>query len=309
MRILFMGTPDFARANLQALCEAGENIIGVVTPQDKPKGRGLTLTPCDVKKYAMERGLPVYQPVTLKDGAFLDTLKELDPELIVVVAYGKILPKYVLDYPKYGCINGHASILPEYRGAAPIQRAIIDGKAETGVSIQRMDVGLDTGDVIHVERVTIEEDDNFESVHDKLAQASSRALIKVVKLLESGEATYTPQGDEFTYAEKINREDCFIDFTASVSDTHNRIRGLSPIPLAFTRTKEGKVLKIVKAHISDAEKSGDIGEVVRLDTAIHVRCANGVIALDAVVPEGKGRMNARDFINGRKIAVGDILGR
>ncbi|MBQ8393868.1 MAG: methionyl-tRNA formyltransferase [Clostridia bacterium] len=308
MRILFMGTPDFARVNLQSLCDAGENIIGVVTPQDKPKGRGLVLTPCDVKKYAMEKGLPVYQPVTLKDGAFLDTLKELDPELIIVVAYGKILPEYVLDYPKYGCINGHASILPEYRGAAPIQRAIIDGKTETGVSIQKMDVGLDTGDVIYVERVSIEDNDNFEAVHDKLAAASSRALLKTVELLKNGEATYIPQGEEYTYAEKITKDDCYIDFTDTVQNVHNRIRGLSPIPLAFTRTKEGKVLKIVKAHISDACKGGNVGEVTCLDNAIHIMCKDGVIALDVVVPEGKGKMNARDFINGRKIAVGDILG-
>ena len=308
MRILFMGTPDFARVNLQALCEAGMDIVGVVTPQDKPKGRGLTLTPCDVKKYALDMGLPVYQPLTLKDGAFLDTLKELDPQLIVVVAYGKILPKYVLDYPEYGCINGHASILPEYRGAAPIQRAIIDGKTETGVSIQRMDVGLDTGDVIWVEKVKIEENDNFEAVHDKLACASSVALLKTVKLLEEGEATYTPQGDEYTYAEKILKEDCYIDFRSSAKETHNRIRGLSPIPLSFTKTAEGKVLKIVKAHVSDKRGNGDTGEVIALDTSIHVKCGDGVIALDIVVPEGKGKMNARDFINGRKIAVGDILG-
>ena len=308
MRILFMGTPDFARMNLQALYEAGENVVGVVATPDKPKGRGLVLTPCEVKKYALEVGLPVYQPTTLKDGAFLDTLKEIDPELIVVVAYGKILPKYVLDYPKYGCINGHASILPEYRGAAPIQRAIIDGKTETGVSIQRMDIGLDTGDVIHVEKVDIEENDNFESVHDKLAEASSKALLTTVSLLRDGKATYTKQGDIFTYAEKITKDDCYIDFNDTVLNVHNRIRGLSPIPLAFTKTKEGKLLKIVKAHISQREESGAVGEVVYLDSSIHVRCAEGVIALDTVVPEGKGRMNAKDLINGRKIAVGDILG-
>ena len=308
MKILFMGTPDFARMNLQSLYEAGENIVGVVATPDKPKGRGLVLTPCEVKKYALEVGLPVYQPTTLKDGAFLDTLKEIDPELIVVVAYGKILPQYVLDYPKYGCINCHASILPEYRGAAPIQRAIIDGKAETGVSIQRMDIGLDTGDVIHVEKVDIDVNDNFESVHDKLAAASSKALLTTVSLLRDGKATYTKQGDIFTYAEKITKDDCYIDFNDTALNVHNRIRGLSPIPLAFTKTKEGKLLKIVKAHLSERNDNGQVGEVVHLDSSIHVRCADGVIALDIVVPEGKGRMNAKDLINGRKIAVKDILG-
>ena len=309
MRILFMGTPDFAAVNLAALYEAGENIVGVVTTPDKPKGRGLVLTPCEVKRYALSVGLPVYQPTTLKDGAFLDTLKELDPELIIVVAYGKLLPSYVLDYPRYGCINGHASILPEYRGAAPIQRAIIDGKTETGVSIQRMDVGLDTGDVIHVERVDIDIDDNFETVHDKLAEASSRALITAVGLLRDGKATYTVQGDEYTYAEKIFKEDCFIDFNDTAMGVHNRIRGLSPIPLAFTRTQEGKLLKIVKAHISNKDEPADIGEVIYLDSSIHVKCKEGAIALDIVVPEGKGRMNAKDLINGRKIKLKDILGK
>ena len=308
MRIVFMGTPDFAMENLKALYEAGHNIVGVVATPDKPKGRGLVLTPCEVKQYAISVGLPVYQPVTLKDGVFLDTLKELDPELIVVVAYGKILPSYVLDYPKYGCINGHASILPEYRGAAPIQRAIMDGKAETGVSIQRMDIGLDTGDVIHVERVKIEKDDNFESVHDKLAVASSVGLLKTVEFLSKGEATYTPQGDVFTYAEKITKQDCYIDFCDTAENVHNRIRGLSPIPLAFTKTPDGKLLKIVKAHISDKKYTGKCGEVEALDTSVHVMCKDGVIALDILVPEGKGRMNAKDLINGRKIAVGNILG-
>ena len=307
MRILFMGTPDFAKQNLEALYNSGENIVGVVTAPDKPKGRGMVLTPSDVKKFAMEKGLAVYQPTTLKDGAFLDTLKELDPELIVVVAYGKILPSYVLDYPKYGCINNHASILPKYRGAAPIQRAIMDGDKETGVSVMKMDIGLDTGDVIYVEKVSIEENDNFEIVHDKLAEAGSKALLRVVDLLKSGDATYTKQPNSFTYAEKILKSDCLIDFNSTIDEIHNKIRGLSPIPLAFTKTPDGKILKVVKAHKTDKQSNGENGEVVSLDGAIFVKCQNGVIALDVIVPEGKGKMNASDFINGRKIKIGDIL--
>lgn len=308
MRILFMGTPDFAKRNLEALYNNGENIIGVVTTPDKPKGRGMVLTPSDVKRFALEKNLPVYQPTTLKDGAFLDTLKELDPELIIVVAYGKILPSYVLDYPKYGCINNHASILPKYRGAAPIQRAIIDGDNETGVSVMKMDVGLDTGDVILVEKVKIEENDNFEKVHDKLAEAGSIALLKTVELLKNGEATYTKQPDTFTYAEKILKEDCLIDFNKSLDEIHNQIRGLSPIPLSYTKTQEGKILKVVKAHKTDKAPKGQAGEVIALDGAIYVSCTDGVIALDVIVPEGKCKMNASDFINGRKIKIGDILG-
>ena len=308
MRILFMGTPDFARQNLEALYNAGENIVGVVTAKDKPKGRGMVLTPSDVKKFALEKGLKVYEPSTLKDGAFLDTLKELDPELIVVVAYGKILPSYVLDYPKYGCINNHASILPKYRGAAPIQRAIMDGDLETGVSVMKMDVGLDTGDVILVKKVSILENDNFESVHDKLAIAGSEALLEAVLQIKSGTATYTKQGDNFTYAEKILKADCLIDFSKSAEWVHNQIRGLSPIPLAFTKLPNGKILKVVSARIYDKAVGGAPFEVVATDSGIVVKCGSGAIALDVIVPEGKGKMNALDFINGRQIKVGDILG-
>lgn len=308
MRILFMGTPEFAMCNLKAIYEKGHEIVGVVTTPDKPKGRGMTLTPSPVKSYALEKGLPVYQPLTLKDGAFLDTLNELMPELIIVVAYGKILPKYVLDFPKYACINAHASILPKYRGAAPIQRAIMDGDEKTGVSIMKMDVGLDTGDVILVEEVDILENDNFESVHDKLVIAGSQGLLKAIEKYEKGDVTYTPQPEEFTYAEKITKQDCLIDFGKSAKEVHNQIRGLSPIPVAFTKTMDSKILKVTKSHTSPANFGGECGEVVSLNGGIYVKCKDGVIVLDEVVPEGKGKMSALSFINGRKINVGDKLG-
>ena len=308
MKILFMGTPDFARQNLEALYEAGHQIVGVVTAPDKPKGRGMVLTPSDVKKYALEKNLKVYEPLTLKNEAFLDTLKELNPELIVVVAYGRILPSYVLDFPKHGCINNHASILPKYRGAAPIQRAIMDGNAKTGVSVMKMDIGLDTGDIILVKEITIEEDDNFEAVHDKLAIAGSEGILEAVAQIENGTATYTKQPEEFTYAEKITKADCLIDFNKTATEVHNQIRGLSPIPLAFTKTPDGKILKVVKSRVINNSYNGQNGEVVSLDSAIFVKCNDGAVALNIVVPEGKGRMNATDYINGRKIKVGDILG-
>ena len=308
MRILFMGTPEFAMRSLKAIYESGEEIVGVVTAPDKPKGRGMVLTPSDVKKYAMEQNLSVYQPLTLKDGAFQSVLDELDPELIVVVAYGRILPKYVLDYPKYACINSHASILPKYRGAAPIQRAIIDGEGETGVSVMKMDVGLDTGDVILTEKITIEENDNFEAVHDKLVQASCIGLLKAIERFKNGSVEFTPQGEEFTYAEKITKADCLIDFTQSVQDVHNRIRGLSPIPLAYTKTPDGKILKVTRAHISKLCSTAECGTVIDLGNSICVKCNDGVIALDEIIPEGKSRMSAAAYINGRKINVGDKLG-
>lgn len=308
MRILFMGTPDFAAANLKAIYESGEEIVGVVTTPDKPRGRGMVLTPSPVKAYALEKNLNVYQPLTLKDGAFLDTLNELKPELIIVVAYGKILPSYVLDYPKYACINAHASILPRYRGAAPIQRAIIDGESETGVSIMKMDVGLDTGDVILINKVSIEKDDNFEAVHDKLVVAASEGLIEAIKRFENGTVSYTKQGEDFTYAEKITKQDCLIDFDKDACAVHNQIRGLSPIPVAFTKMSDGKILKVTKSHTSPTDFTGESGEVVSLDGGIFVKCKRGTVVLDEVIPEGKGKMSAASFINGRKIAVGDILG-
>lgn len=308
MRILFMGTPEFAMHNLEAIHKTNNEIVGVVTTPDKPKGRGMVLTPSPVKAYATANGLKVYQPTTLKDGAFLDTLKELDPELIIVVAYGKILPEYVLNYPKYACINAHASILPKYRGAAPIQRAIMDGDKKTGVSIMKMDIGLDTGDVILVKEVSIDENDDFEDVHDKLVTAGSEGLLEAISLFSGGNATFEKQGDDFTYAEKITKADCLVDFNASLEAVHNKIRGLSPIPLAFTKLPDGKLLKITKAHKSNEKFSGVCGEVVSLDGGILVKCSDGTIVLDEIIPEGKGRMNANAFINGRKISLGDILG-
>lgn len=308
MRILFMGTPDFARDCLKEIYESGEEIVGVVTTLDKPRGRGMVLTPTPVKQYALDNGLRVFQPQTLKDGAFSEVLEELKPDLIVVVAYGKILPQYVLDFPKHGCINAHASILPRYRGAAPIQRAIIDGESKTGVSIMKMDIGLDTGDVILVEEVDILENDNLEAVHDKLAVAGAKGLIKAIKLLDCGKATYTKQGDKFTYAEKITKDDCLIDFEKDAKAVHNQIRGLSPIPVAFTKGMDGKILKVTRAHLAEKDFEGKCGQVVLLDKGIYVKCKNGAIVFDEIIPEGKGRMSAEAYINGRKISVGDILG-
>ena len=305
MRILFMGTPTFSEKILEFLCESRHDIVGVVTAPDKPKGRGMVLIPSDVKKYALQKGFEIFQPKTLRDGAFTEVLEKLKPDIAVVVAYGKILPKYVLDFPKYGCVNIHASLLPKYRGAAPIQRAIMDGEDETGVSIMKMDEGLDTGDVYAVEKVKIEASDNYETVHDKLIAAGCIGLKKTLGGIEQGTLKAIPQSGDSNYAEKITKEDCIVDFCDTVKNVHNRIRGLSPIPLSFTRTSDGKILKLVSAHISDMPKSGECAEVISLDKSIYVNCSDGVVAIDAVVPEGKSKMKAVDFINGRKIKVGD----
>ena len=312
MRILFMGTPDFALFSLKALVESGEDVIGVVTQPDKPRGRGYALMPPPVKVYALEQNLPVYQPATLKGEEFEALLTELDPELIVVVAFGKILPKNVLDYPKYGCINVHGSLLPAYRGAAPMQRAIIDGCATTGITTMYMDVGLDTGDMLLRDEVEIGENDNFEDMHDRLGAVGAGTLLRTIEALKAGTLVAQKQDASLaTYAAKIEKEDCVLDFARPAKELHNQIRGLSPIPLSFTHTPDGKLLKVLTSRVSSIACPADaiVGTVVSLDNgAITVACGNGT-ALDLlrVLPEGKGRMDAGDFIRGRKIQVGDLL--
>lgn len=314
MKILFMGTPDFAVASLDALVSSGENVIAVVTQADKPSGRGYKLTPPAVKVYAQEHGIPVYQPATLKGEEFAQTMRELDPELCVVASFGKILPASVLDYPKYGCINVHGSLLPEYRGAAPIQRAIIDGKKFTGITTMMMDVGLDTGDMLMSRRVDILDDDNFETVHDKMAKCGGELLLDTLAALREGTLVRKKQ-DECdvapTYAAKISKDECPLDFSCDALTLHNKIRGLSPIPLAVTHTPDGKLLKLIKAEIAPEGSYEAPGTVLSLEKgAICVSCGEdgcGRIKILEVLPEGKGRMKAADFINGRRIKVGDVL--
>ncbi len=311
MRILFMGTPEFAVFSLRALVEAGMNVVAVVTQPDQPKGRGYVLTPPPVKVYAQEHGIPVYQPERLKNGAFDETLAEIDPDLIVVTAYGKILPKSLLDYPKYGCVNVHGSLLPEYRGAAPMQRAILEGKKETGITTMLMDEGLDTGKMLLQARVPIEENDNFETIHDKMGAAGAPLLVETVKGIVAGTVTPVEQDDaKSTYAAKIEKADCKIDFSAPANKVHDQIRALSPVPLAFTRLPDGKLLKVVASEVATGKfDPAPAGTVVSLaGGAVTVACGTGFLRLLELIPEGKSRMSAAAFINGRKIAVGDRLG-
>ena len=313
MKILFMGTPDFALFSLKSLVEYSKKsdieICGVITQPDKPKGRGYALMPPPVKQYALEIGLDVYQPETLKDDAFLELLSFLSPDLIVVVAYGKILPKYVIDFPKYGCINVHGSLLPKYRGAAPMQRAIIDGKEKTGITIMYMAEGLDTGDMIFREKFTIKENDNFEAIHDGLGMLGAEILVKIIPDILSGSIKRTRQYNALsTYAKKITKEDCHVDFSKDAQTVHNLIRGLSPVPLSFTHTPNGKLLKLIESKIADRDTPHErVGEVLSLDGKIEIACARGSIYVERVLPEGKARMSAADFIRGRNIEVGDIL--
>ena len=309
MKILFMGTPDFALFSLKALASTSHEIVGVVTQPDKPRGRGYTLTPPPVKVFALEAGFPVYQPETLRSEEFASLLSELSPDVIVVVAYGKILPKNVLDFPKYGCINVHGSLLPEYRGAAPMQRAIIDGKTQTGITTMYMAEGLDTGDMLLKDYVEITDTDNFETIHDKLGECGASLIVKTLEGVEAGTITREPQdGTLATYAAKINKEDCALDFSKDARTLHNLIRGVSPFPLAFTHMPDGKLLKITSASVYAKNGTyGKAGEVIGVDDGILVACGNGTLNITGVLPEGKPRMKASDFVRGRKINVGDIL--
>ena len=319
MRILFMGTPEFARDQLTALWENkdahGWDIVGVLSQPDKPKGRGYKLIPTPVKEYAESIGLTVYQPTTLRDEAFAQLLAQLDPELIVVAAYGKILPRNVLDYPKYGCINVHGSHLPAYRGAAPIQRAIMDGLKVTGNTIQFMADGIDTGDMIAKDEVEIGENEDFGSLYDRMGKSGGKLLISVVEKIENGTASAEAQDDSLaTYAPKIEKAECALDFSLSAQTLHNKIRALSPAPLGVAvlkNEKETKNIKIVSTVVVEKEGvHGEVGKILSVDAKkglICAACGEGILGITALVPEGKGKMNAGDFIRGRKIDAGDVL--
>ena len=304
-----MGTPEISATCLKTLISSGEDVVAVVTGKDKPRGRGNLMTPTPTKAVATEHGIPVYTPDTLRDGAFMSVLEEIKPDIIAVVAYGKILPGYVINYPKYGCVNVHVSLLPKYRGAAPMQRAIIDGEIETGVTVMQMDEGLDTGDIISQVSFPILPTDDFEVIHDTSAEIGADLLVRTLHDIEEGKAVRTPQDSSLaTYAAKIEKSDCKIDFALSADVLDCRIRGTTPIPGAFCY-HNGKMLKIYRAAPTDGV--GKIGEVIAIDAkgegSFTVACGNGALKVTGVIPEGKGRMSAGDFIRGRKIALGDIL--
>ena len=309
MRIMFMGTPDISAVCLRELIASDNEIVAVVTGKDKPRGRGNVMTPTPVKALALEHGLPVYTPDSLKTEDFMELLREINPELIAVVAYGKILPVSVLDFPKHGCVNVHVSLLPKYRGAAPMQRAIIEGEKETGVTIMYMAEGVDTGDIITAEAFPIGPEDDFEVIHDRSAEVGGKLLVKTIKDIENGTATRTPQDHALaTHAAKIEKDDCKIDFERSATVLDCAIRGVTPIPGAFAYLK-GKMLKIYKA--TPTHGKGKPGEVIATDPkgvgSFTVACGEGALKVFGVIPEGKGRMGAGDFVRGRKIELGDIL--
>ena len=307
MKVMFMGTPDFAVPSLEALCEKHE-VVAVVTAPDKPRNR-MEMTPTPVGECAARLGLRTEKPETLRDGAILPLLEETAPDVIAVAAYGKILPGYVLDFPRYGCINVHGSLLPRYRGAAPMQRAIMDGVPETGVTIMRMDRGLDTGEIFEKSAVALDPDADFEWVHDTLARLGAEALLRVLDDLQNGRAVSVPQDEALaTYAAKITKEECALDFAQSAASLHDRIRALSPFPLAFAFCR-GKMIKIIRTVRQEKTFDAAPGTVTAVDpdAGFTVACGVGSLLVTAVLPEGKRRMSASDFLRGRGIAPGDVL--
>ena len=310
MRIVFMGTPDFAVGSLQALCESGKHeILAVVTQPDRPKGRGNKLLQTPVKEYALEQGLTVYQPQKVKTPEFVELLHELQPELIVVAAFGQFLSKEILELPKYGCINVHASLLPKYRGAAPIQYAIIKGEKESGVTIMQMDIGMDTGAMLDKVVVPIAENTTMGELHDALREQGATLLLQVIDKIAAGTAVAEPQDNEqATYATLLNRSMEHIDWSKTAQEVHNLIRGFNPAPSTFTKLPNGKSLKIWGSKMTGKSSTAAAGTVI--ETGKHsffVACGEGVLEITEVQPESKKRMPAQVFLNGRGVQEGDLL--
>ena len=300
-----MGTPDFAVPCLERIVKAGHEVAAVFTQPDKPVGRKQELTPPDVKVCALKLGLTVYQPKTLRNAEALDIIKSIAPDVIVVAAYGKILPKDILEYPRCGCINVHGSLLPKYRGAAPIQWSVINGEAETGVTIMQMNEGLDTGDILFSRAIPIGIDDTALSMFEKLSDLGAEMAVEALEKLGKGGLVPTPQDDaQSTYAPMLNKEISLIDWSKSRIEVHNLIRGLYSWPIAHTFLN-GKKLKIYSSY--PCEKNGVPGEIIDVDP-MTVACGSGSVIIRELQLEGKKRMDAKTFLIGQRLEKGSKLG-
>lgn len=302
-----MGTPDFSVPCLKALINSDNQVVGVFTQPDKPKGRGYEMTPPPVKVCAVENNIPVFQPNSMRDGKALEIINSLNADLIIVVAFGKILPKEVLESVKYGCINIHASLLPKLRGAAPIQWSILNGEAKTGVTSMQMDVGLDTGDMLIKKEIEITENMNAGELHDALSVMGAEVLIETINNIDS--LRPEKQDDSLSnYASMLSKELCPIDFSKSAQEVHNHIRGLSPWPVATTKIN-GKSFKIHKSQKIDESFSGISGEIVDNNNRIVVMCGDGnCIEILEIQAEGKRKTDTASFLRGHKIEKGTIIG-
>ena len=309
MKIVDMGTPDFAVAPLAALVENGYEVEAVITQPDKPKGRGKTMMPTPVKEEALKHEIPVLQPVKVRDPEFVEKLKCLAPDIIVVAAFGQIIPKSILDMPKFGCINIHASLLPKYRGAAPIQQAVIDGEKESGVTIMQMGTGLDTGDMISRIVVPLAKDETGGSLFAKLAQAGAELLIQTLPSIFDGTATSEKQPEESPtpYAAMISKKMGLLDFSKNAEELERLIRGLNPWPSAFTFIN-GKTMKVWKSSVQEKQAEEAPGTVISADKeGIRVACGKNVLVLQEVQLEGKKRMETDAFLRGYQVTEGTIL--
>ena len=314
MKTIFMGTPDFAKDSLEAIYNAGHEILAVVTNPDKPKGRGMKMIFSPVKEFALEHNLPIYQPEKVKNNEeFIQTIKSLSPEVICVVAYGKILPKEILDIPPYGCINVHGSLLPKYRGAAPIQWAILNGESKTGVTTMYMDIGMDTGDMILKEEVTIDENETTGQLWERLSKIGGNLLVETLKQIEEGKAPRLPQGEDFSMAPMLSKEMSKIDWNNMTStQIKNLARGLNPIMGTYTMYQDKKI-KLWKIDIEKetfAEFQNAIpGQILIANDkqGLYIKTIDGIIKVLEIQGENAKRMNICDFLRGNKLDIGLIL--
>ena len=300
-----MGTPDFAVPALEKLAQSPDyTVAAVFTQPDKPKGRKMVMTPPDVKVCAEKLGIPVFQPSSMRSEEAYNSLKELNPDVIVVAAYGQILPKAVLDLPKFGCVNIHGSLLPKYRGAAPIQQSVLDGEKVTGVTTMLMDVGLDTGDILLKAETEIGENETAGELFDRLAVLGGELIVETLDKLKKGEITPQKQDESLaTHTSKISKELCPIDFNKSAFEVHNKVRGLNPWPVAVTEIS-GKTVKVYSSRVSDM--SGAAGTILSLKPFV-VACGDKSVELIEIQPQGKKRMTAQAFLAGHKLNIGDKL--
>lgn len=306
MRILFMGTPDIAAESLAALLAAGHEVCGVFSRRDKPVGRKQILTAPPVKQLAVEHGLPVYQPRTLRDGSSDDLIKELAPDIIVVVAYGCIIPPQLLHVAKYGCINLHVSMLPKYRGSAPIQWAVLNGDAGTGVTIMQLDEGLDTGDILMVEPVAIDPEETSGSLFDRVSAVGARTLVTALEKIEAREFVPQKQDDAAaTLAPPLTKDMARFDFTQDAAHIHNWVRGMNPWPMAWFE-QDGKRIKVLECHLAPNEQNAVPGTVLSLKP-LTIAAAGGAVSLLTVTPEGGKPMAGTAWAAGRRLKVGDSL--
>ncbi len=313
MKIVFMGTPDFAAGALKAIIEAGHEVTLVVTQPDRAKGRSDKLIPSPVKEVALEHNIPVFQPLKIKTPEAVAELRKYDADIFIVAAFGQIISQEILDMPRYGCVNIHASLLPKYRGASPIQRVILDGEKKTGVTIMQMDAGIDTGDMLYKVETEISDEDTFETLHDRLTGIGAEAIVEALPLIESGELVPEKQDDsQSCYAKLIKKEMGKIDFNKSAEEVSRLVRGMTPWPSAYTFLS-GKQMKVWRVSVlpQTDDKAGKAvpGEIVELTKdGITVKCGEGSVKILELQLEGKKRMAAKDFLLGAKPEVGSILG-